>query len=299
MSTFDILVAGTAGVDTCVYLPSSDIDFSREASFTKVVDQPGGAGFYVASGLANLGFKVLYLGYLGEDTAGDMLSQAMAEAGVECHWLVDPEGTRRSVNLMRPDGSRKVFYDPKGAIKVVPENDLLMSCAKSSKHAVLCIENWVRNLIPCCKSAGIEMTTDLHDASDPNDSYRLDFVRACSTIFSSTSNIADLPEFHAGLREINPSATVVYGMGEKGAALARPQENYEAIPAVKLDSPIAYSNGAGDMLLCGSLAARFHGDSWENAVHCGQTLARHAIGQSQMTDKFLTWEQLKKLSGLS
>ena len=53
-SNFDVVVVGNVGIDTNVYLPGSDIDFSVEANFTENFDYVGQAGGYASQGFAQL-----------------------------------------------------------------------------------------------------------------------------------------------------------------------------------------------------------------------------------------------------
>ena len=54
---FEVVVVGNVGVDTNVYLPGVDIDFSVESNFTQNIDYVGQAGGYSARGFAQLGRK--------------------------------------------------------------------------------------------------------------------------------------------------------------------------------------------------------------------------------------------------
>lgn len=293
-----ILVVGTAGIDSCAWLPDSTIDDQREASFVKVTDQPGGGGYYLSAGFASLGWKVHYLGFKGDDELGDFLARSIAEAGVETHWLIDKKGSRRSMNLMFPDGSRKVFYDSRGASEVTIDLAEVEPILKGIRSVFLSIENSARSLIPLCEKYHLPIYTDLHDTPSAHDAYRLDFTRAASVIFSSAVNLSNLQQFGADINAVNPGAHKIIGMASEGCSLIRPNEGPEYFPAVDRPWPHAYANGAGDLLAVGVLTGRQRGYSWPDSILLGQTYARHSISQIEVDKKLLSWEQLCALSGL-
>ena len=49
----DVVVVGAVGIDTCVYLPGRDIDFSVEANFGENLDYVGQAGGFSAAASPN------------------------------------------------------------------------------------------------------------------------------------------------------------------------------------------------------------------------------------------------------
>ena len=59
---FEVVVVGNVGIDTNVYLPGRDIDFSVEANFTENLDCLGQAGGYASRGYAQLGRRTAFIG---------------------------------------------------------------------------------------------------------------------------------------------------------------------------------------------------------------------------------------------
>ena len=118
----EVIVVGNVGIDTNVYLPGADIDFSVESNFTHNVDYVGQAGGYASRGFAQLGHKTAFLGYVGDDFSGRFIRQEFERDGIDTRGLfIDPAGTSRSVNFMYQDGRRKNFYDGKGHMTLQPD----------------------------------------------------------------------------------------------------------------------------------------------------------------------------------
>ena len=122
----EVIVAGNVGVDTNVYLPREFTPESlreREGNFTTNIDNVGQAGGYASLGYARLGRRVGFVGSVGDDPLGRWVEATLRDAGVECELFLDPAGTARSVNLMRPDGTRNNFYDGKSHLTIRPDLD--------------------------------------------------------------------------------------------------------------------------------------------------------------------------------
>ncbi len=296
---FDFLVAGTAGVDTNVYLGKSELGGFGEGSINSTADLPGGAGFYVAACLAAFGWRVAYLGFVGEDATGEQLRAAMAALGIHCQWHVDPAGTRRSVNLMRPDGSRRNFYDGRGSMQVCPSERELEEAAQLAPCAWLCIENWCRRLIPQCAQIGTRIVTDLHDAPHQADPYRADFLASAETVFASAANMPSPARYVAGVRKFGISAPLLIGCGARGAALALQGAPLRRYPPIRMAGGTDEANGAGDILACGVITARERGFGWDDSLRIGQTAARYSCGRRTIGEKLLSWDQLLAFCGLA
>ena len=117
-----MVVVGNVGIDTNVYLPGRDIDFTVEANFSLDLDYVGQAGGYSSRGYAQLGLATAFIGYVGDDFSGRFIREELTRDGVDLQGLfIDPEGSSRSVNLMNRDGRRRNFYDGKGHMRLRPD----------------------------------------------------------------------------------------------------------------------------------------------------------------------------------
>jgi sugar/nucleoside kinase (ribokinase family) len=276
----EVIVAGNVGIDTNVYLPP---DFApedlreREAAFTSNVDGVGQAGGYASLGYARLGRRVGFVGFVGDDPLGRWVESELRAAGVEPLLFTDPAGTCRSVNLMRPDGTRNNFYDGKSHMTVAPELEACRRFISGARLLHLHIPNWGRELIPIAKALGVKVACDLQDVREVRDPYRSDFIRGADILFCSTVESKDDEALARALAAMNPRATIVLGRGARGAALFRSDHGFQSFPAVRAGAPVVDTNGAGDSLAVGFLVAHvLEGRPAETAIVWGQTAARHA-----------------------
>lgn len=297
VNTPEVVVVGNAGVDTNVYLPDGDIDWTVEGNFTENLDCVGQAGGYAARGYARLGRRTAFIGHVGEDAAGQMVRAAFEADGIDLRGLfLDPAGTARSVNLMYRDGRRRNFYDGKGHARLTPDLELCRRVMSGARLAHFGIPDWARHLLPMARELGLAVACDLQDVADPADPYRADFIREADILFFSAANHGDPAPLVRAFLEGRPGRIVLSGLGARGCLLGT-REGLRWFPPEALDRPVVDTNGAGDSLAVGFLTAHvLEGRPLEAAIHRGQLAARHACTLRGTSDGLLSAQELDVLA---
>ena len=245
---FDVVVVGNVGIDTNVYAPGGDINFSIESSFTENIDYVGQAGGYASRGYAQLGRRTAFLGYVGDDFSGRFIREELVRDGIDTTALfIDPVGTGRSINFMYQDGRRKNFYDGKGHMHLRPDLGICRALLSRSRLAHFHIPNWARLLLPTARELGVTIACDIQDVVCVDDAYRRDFVEHADILFLSAVNQPDTTALIAAFLETRPDQIVIVGLGSEGCALGT-QEGIRFFPAVEMTKPVIDTNGAGDGL---------------------------------------------------
>lgn len=291
----EVVVIGNAGVDTNVYLPGADVDWSVEANFTENLDYVGQAGGYASRGYAQLGRSTAFIGHVGADAAGAMVREAFARDGIDQRGLfLDPTGTARSVNIMYRDGRRKNFYDGKAHASLRPDPDLCRRVLTGARLAHVHLADWARHLLPEARSLGLRIACDLQDVSDARDPYRQDFIRAADILFFSAANHADPAPLIRFFLDGRPERIVVAGLGAQGCVLGT-REGITRYPPEPSDLPVVDTNGAGDSLAVGFLVSHvLEGRPLEECVRRGQLAARHCCALRATTDGLIRAEELDR-----
>jgi sugar/nucleoside kinase (ribokinase family) len=291
---FEVVVVGNVGIDTNVYIPGSDIDFTVESNFTENLDYVGQAGGYSSRGYAQLGRKTAFIGYAGDDYQGRFIRQEFARDGIDTSALfVDTAGTSRSINFMYRDGRRKNFYDGKGHMDLQPGLDLCRSVLAGSRLAHFSLPNWARRLLPIARELGLTIACDIQDVVAIDDVYRRDFVAHADILFFSAVNQADPAPLVEAYLARNPAQIVISGMGARGCALGT-QHGVEYFAPVEMDAPVVDTNGAGDGLAVGFLTSYvLEGYSLHDSIRRGQIAARYTCTQRASSSNLITSEQLE------
>ena len=290
---FEVVVVGNVGIDTNVYVPGGDIDFTVESNFTENLDYLGQAGGYSSRGYAQLGRKTAFIGYVGDDYQGRFIRREFARDGIDTTALfIDPAGTSRSINFMYQDGRRKNFYDGKGHMDLQPDLDLCRTVLAGSRLAHFSIPNWARHLLPITRELGLTIACDIQDVIAIDDAYRQDFVEQADILFFSAVNQADPAPLIEAFLALNPAQIVISGMGARGCALGT-RKGIEYFPPVEIKAPVVDTNGAGDGLAIGFLTSYvLEGYSLQDSIQRGQIAARHTCTQRASSSSLITAAQL-------
>ncbi len=292
---FDVVVIGSVGIDTNVYLPGANIDFDVEANFTENLDYVGQAGGYASRGYARLGKRTAFIGYVGDDYHGRFIREVFARDGIDSHALfIDPLGTSRSVNFMYQDGRRKNFYDGKGHMRLRPDLEICRAILTQATLAHFNIPNWARHLLPIARELGLTIACDLQDVVSIDDEYRRDFIQYADILFCSAVNYPDPTPLIKSFLSANPSQIIIVGMGAEGCALGT-RDGVRLFPAVELATPVIDTNGAGDGLAVGFLSSYvLDGYSLVDSVWRGQIAARHTCALKASSSNLITMEELDR-----
>jgi sugar/nucleoside kinase (ribokinase family) len=290
---FDVVVIGSVGIDTNVYLPGADIDFEVEANFTENVDYLGQAGGYASRGYAQLGKRVAFIGYVGDDYQGRFIRDEFTRDGVDTTALfVDPLGTNRSINFMYQDGRRKNFYDGKGHMGLQPDLEVCRAALTGSTLAHFNLPNWARQLLPVARELGLTLACDVQDVVTVDDAYRRDFVQQADILFCSAVNYPDPTPLIKAFLRANPDQILVVGMGAEGCALGT-RDGVRFFPAVDIEAPVIDTNGAGDGLAVGFLTSYvLDGYSLADSVWRGQIAARYTCTQKASSSSLISMAKL-------
>lgn len=290
----EVAVIGNIGIDTNVYLPGQDVDWSVEANFTENLDYVGQAGGYASRGYAQLDFRTTFIGSVGDDFGGRQIREELAQDRIDTTALfLDPAGTSRSVNIMYRDGRRKNFYDAKSHMSLRPDLELCRKALTGCRLAHFNIPNWARGLLPVAKKLGVTVACDLQDLVDARDPYRQDFIHHADILFFSAVNHGDPAPLIRKFLQGHPDRIVVSGMGPKGCALGTKAE-IRLFPPEPMDLPIIDTNGAGDGLAVGFLSSYVLGGfSLAESIRRGQIVARYTCALRGSTSGMISSEQLE------
>jgi sugar/nucleoside kinase (ribokinase family) len=290
---FDVVVVGNVGIDTNVYLPGRDIDFSIEANFTENLDYVGQAGGYASRGFAQLGKKTAFIGHIGYDYHGQFIREQFTRDGIDTTALfIDPQGTSRSINFMYRDGRRKNFYDGKGHMHFELDLDICRQILSQATLAHFNIPNWGRRLLPMAKELDLTISCDIQDIVTADDDYRRDFVEYADILFFSATNHPDPTSLIESFLAAKPDQVIVVGRGAQGCALGV-KNGIQFLPPVEMAEPVIDTNGAGDGLAVGFLSSYVLDKySLQASVMRGQIVARYTCTQKASSSSLVTAEQL-------
>ncbi|MER5426759.1 carbohydrate kinase family protein [Streptosporangium roseum] len=272
-TAYDVVVIGGTGVDTTAYVPELPLPYADTYAVPPMVDRIGNTGSGVALGCHALGLRVKLVDLIGEDPQGRFIRAHMEARGVEFAWAPAPQGTRRSVLLVGPDGRRLSLFDPRDAPGERLPQELYLAAVRQARHVHVSLTGFSRHVYPDLEGGSV--STDLHDWDGENDFHK-DYAYSSDLVFLSSTALGSRRE--AVMRDIltgGRARTVICTAGAEGCHVLD-ADGFRHFPAAPLPGPVVDSNGAGDAFVSGVLYGLLSGRSLGDAVSLGAVAGAHA-----------------------
>ncbi len=284
----DVIVVSAFGYDTNIYLHTDEIRYDVEANFSENYDLPGGGGLYSSLGFNAMNYKTSIIAALGNDIFGMDIKDRLDRKGIETSYCFeDIKGTKRSVNIIYKDGTRKNFYDGKGSMDIKIDPNVYGEIFKRTKLAHFNIVNWSRDLLKLAKKSGCIISADIQDIVSLDDSYRFDYINNADYLFFSAVNCSNLEKPAKYFLDINSDLKIIVGNGKKGCAYFD-DKTTRFFPAVDIEGEIIDTTGAGDSLAVGFLSANiFEELSISDSILWGEIAARYICSKKMNEERII------------
>ncbi len=296
MSTYDILVVGGAGIDTIVRVPGLPLPVADSVHVPPIRDYVAHTGNGVALGCHALGLRCKFIDFIGDDAQGAAILQRYKDAQLDFSHIVEPSGTRRSVNLVDPQGRRLSLYDGRHPEDVRMPAAFYLPYLGPARHAHFSIMGWVADLFDDALVCGTTVSTDLHDWDGVNPHHKTFALRA-DLVFLSTAALGERrDDVMRTIRSEGRAQLVVAMAGAHGAyLLERNTDVVRHFPAAPLAQAVVDTNGAGDSFVAAFLHAWLDGRPLDEAMHRGAIAGAFACTQYGTHERFIGREELHDL----
>ncbi|MDX3005744.1 carbohydrate kinase family protein [Kribbella solani] len=286
----DVLVIGGVGIDTIVRVPELPLADLDSIPVEPIESYLAHTGHGVALGCHLLGLQAGLVDVIGDDPEGERIRRTYQELGLPLRFALHPSGTRRSVNLVSPDGRRLSLYDGRHPHGLRVDPNLWRPLIRRAEHVHVSIMDFARDALGDAIAADRSISTDLHDWDGRNEHHK-DFATASDIVFVSASSLpADGVEWILA----NGRAEVVIAMaGADGSYLHVRGEPVQHFPAIEFkDRPVVDTNGAGDAYVAAFLARYLDGATWPEAAVAGTLAGSWACGSAGTHTNLITAEEL-------
>ncbi|ONK11961.1 carbohydrate kinase family protein [Streptomyces sp. MP131-18] len=290
----DVFVVGGTGVDTIVRVPRLPLPERETIMVPPIERYVAHTGNGVAFGCHHLGLRTHLADVIGADPEGDQVRGAYAAAGLSFDHRTHPSGTRRSVNLVDPNGRRVSLYDGRHPVGMTVDPGLYRPALARTRHVHASLADWARHALAEAAGAGPSTSTDLHDWDGVQD-YHRDFAYGADLVFISTSALGGRTEETA--RDIlarGRAEAVVAMAGADGSYLALPGGPLRHLPAATVPGPVVDTDGAGDAYVAAFLHGRLAGKDWRASMRAGSVAGAHACLTAGTHTSFITAEELAR-----
>ncbi len=273
-----ILVAGELNPDLVLASLTSAPEPGREVVARDFAFRMGSSSAICASGLAQLGNDVAFLGKAGDDVFGRFCVKQLADAGVDVSLVCADPSLQTGVTVSISDRDRALVTYP-GAMERLRADDATDGLLARFRHLHVSSYFLQRGLKPGLPSLfrrarALGLTTSFDPGHDPYNEWG-DEIR---DVFRDTSllllNEVELEltigsgDIDQGLARLaTDSTTAVVKLGSRGAAALDATGVIQRTPAMNVD--VLDTTGAGDSFNGGFLHAWLRGWSLSKALRCG------------------------------
>lgn len=247
------------------------------ASGPAPAELPGGNAFNVATVLAQGGRRVAYVGAVGDDSAGDLILEAGAAAGVDMSRVVRVPGpTGRTVVDRNAHGERHFVSEDYGAAAKYRLDDATVAWLARARWLHVARQPDFAERAEALRGGGTMISCDLGYAGGlaelPAIAQRLDVA------FMSASAEPGLDAEQMLAQALGAGAPLaVVTLGSAGSVAAAGAQRWRT-DAVAVEQ-VVDTLGAGDAYIAAFIAARLDGSEVEQAMQAGARAGAAACRQ--------------------
>jgi ribokinase len=293
-----IFVSGLINIETTIQIESFPLVYTPvRYPFFGISSTVSGVGYNVAKALTTLGDTVRFAALIGRDPAGELITGALAAAGVSGDFVLsDLEQTPQSVILYDRDGQRQINVDLKDIQECTYPLDHFEQAIAGCGMAALCNINFSRPLLAETRRRGIPIATDVHAIADLDDDYNRDFMAAADILFMSHERLPCPPEeWAARVQARYGNAIVIVGLGQEGALLAVRRDGFIGRFRAIVTRPVVNTIGAGDALFSAFIHFYHASGAPYESLRRAITFASYKIGAAGAAQGFLDASALEAL----
>jgi len=278
-----ILVLGGASYNTSVYLYKFPEPRPQTVFGHGYHETIGSSGAGKALNLNKLGLDVTFHGVIADDEWGRKIRDYLFQEGVNFIYDLDPQGTKRHINLMDSNGGRISIFIAHGSFEPQVDMQQIAAYIPQSDYIALNVINYCRYLIPVIKQAQathpIPIWCDIHDYDGQNP-YHQDFIDAADVLFMSSDAMPDYKPFMERLIE-EGKELVVCTHGREGATALTARGEWVEVPIVDAYQRVD-TNGAGDSFFSGVLYGHAQGYHIETCLRLGAIVSGLCITSKEL-----------------
>jgi sugar/nucleoside kinase (ribokinase family) len=308
MAKFDIAAIGELNVDVILNGIESEPEIGKEKFASDMVLTLGSSTAIFAANAASLGSKVCFVGMIGEDIFGNLVSDSLNARGVDTSYLIRNPKTATGATICMSYGEDRANLTYQGAMDVMGYDDIDLSVFENTKHIHLSSLFMQTALLRdidkvLAKAAENGVTVSLDTQWDPVEKWEMDWKKVLPyvTIFlpnekelMALTGTKDVEEAIAAVLPYIGNAMVVK-MGSKGSLLVK-KDGSRNFMASFLNKEVVDAIGAGDSFNSGFISAFVAGHPLEDCQRNGNLTGAVNTTAAGGTGAFTSREAVAKVA---
>ena len=306
MKQFDIAAIGELNVDVILNGIESEPEIGKEKFAREMTVTLGSSTAIFAANAAALGSKVCFVGMIGRDSFGSLVSSSLQARGVDTSYLIQGD-TPTGATICMNYGEDRANLTYQGAMDVMGFDDIAPDVFEKASHIHLsslfmqsALLRDIHKVLDAAAANGV--TVSLDTQWDPMETWALDYksVLPKVTIFlpnekelQALTGAADLESAIAAVLPYLGSAMVVK-CGSKGSLLVRKDGTRSFLPAF-LNREVVDAIGAGDSFNSGFISAFVKGLPLEECQRTGNLTGAVNTTAAGGTGAFTSLDSVKRI----
>ena len=306
MKQFDIAAIGELNVDVILNGIESEPEIGKEKFAREMTVTLGSSTAIFAANAAALGSKVCFVGMIGRDSFGSLVSTSLQARGVDTSYLIHGD-TPTGATICMNYGEDRANLTYQGAMDVMGFGDISPDVFEKAGHVHLsslfmqsALLRDIHKVLDAAAANGV--TVSLDTQWDPMETWALDYrsVLPKVTIFlpnekelQALTGAADLEGAIAAVLPYLGRAMVVK-CGSKGSLLVRKDGTRTFLPAF-LNREVVDAIGAGDSFNSGFISAFVKGLPLEECQRTGNLTGAVNTTAAGGTGAFVSLAAVRKV----
>lgn len=272
---FDVIVVGELNVDIILNKIESFPEMGKEKLAGEMTVALGSSSAIFASNLSSLGAKVGFVGKIGDDNFGKLITGELSKKGVGVDSIIKDKKTNTGATIVMNYGEDRAMITYQGAMNNLTITDVPLNILEEARHLHFSsyylqpgIKENVKDLFQSAKIAGLSTSFDMQWDPDEKWDFSYKEVLPCVDVFLPNEQellfLTKENSLAAAVKKITPFANhIVVKMGSKGSLLVSKGEEYFMESFV--NNNVVDAIGAGDSFNAGFIFKYING---ENLTQC-------------------------------
>ena len=306
MKQFDIAAIGELNVDVILNGIESEPEIGKEKFAREMTVTLGSSTAIFAANAAALGSKVCFVGMIGRDSFGSLVSTSLQARGVDTSYLIQGD-TPTGATICMNYGEDRANLTYQGAMDVMGFDDIAPDVFGKARHIHLsslfmqsALLRDIHKVLDAAAANGV--TVSLDTQWDPMETWALDYKAVLPKVTVFLPNEKELQALtgaaglEAAISAVLPylGSAMVVKCGSRGSLLVRKDGTRTFLPAF-LNREVVDAIGAGDSFNSGFISAFVKGLPLEECQRTGNLTGAVNTTAAGGTGAFVSLEAVRKV----
>ncbi|MGA9292214.1 MAG: carbohydrate kinase family protein [Ignavibacteriaceae bacterium] len=301
---FDAIVIGELNVDLILNNIDSFPEMGKEKIAKNMTLTLGSSSAIFASNLSSLGANVAFLGKIGNDSFGGLVTESLRSKNVDIDLIIRDKNSNTGATIVLNYKEDRAMVTYQGAMNELTINDISEESLSQAKHLHFSsyylqpgMKKDISKLFKMAKDLGLSTSFDMQ--WDPYEKWDLNYEETLPLIDVFLPNELEL-KYLTRMEKVdealdalsNCSNTVIVKMGNKGSLLFN--KGKKNLLNAFLNNKVVDAIGAGDSFNAGFIFKFIQGENLEKCQEFGNLMGAVSTTAAGGTSAFSSYKNVLK-----